>query len=88
LELERFRAKACPALDAGVGTGSREENSSSNRAQQRKIKGGTARRDKNRRSRAASLKFLAGKCGFASQPERRFHGSDRNGIGNAIPILT
>jgi hypothetical protein len=34
------------------------------------------------------LKLLAGKCGFAGQPERRFDGSDPFEIGNAIPVLT
>jgi hypothetical protein len=48
-------------------------------------KSGTARRDKNRRSRVASLKLRPGSAG---QPERRFDGSDRCGIGNAISVLT
>jgi hypothetical protein len=32
--------------------------------------------------------MLAGKCGFAGQPERRFDGSDRPEIGNAFLPLT
>jgi hypothetical protein len=43
---------------------------------------------KPRRSRVASLKFLAGKCGFAGQPERRHNGSDPLRYGNAIRLLT
>jgi hypothetical protein len=31
---------------------------------------------------------LAGKCGFAGQPERRFDRSDPPESGNAIPVLT
>jgi len=34
------------------------------------------------------LTILAGKCGFAGQPERRGHGSAAREIGNAIPVLT
>jgi len=32
--------------------------------------------------------MLAGKCGFAGHPERRFDGSDPRPIGNAIRALT
>jgi hypothetical protein len=34
------------------------------------------------------LKFLAGKCGFAGQPERRHDGSDPLCFGNEIRLLT
>jgi hypothetical protein len=34
------------------------------------------------------IEIAAGKRGFAGQPERRFDGSDRCGIGNAISLLT
>jgi hypothetical protein len=43
---------------------------------------------KHWRPRAASLKILAGKCGFAGQPERRFDGSGARENGNVIPVLT
>jgi hypothetical protein len=54
----------------------------------RREKGGTARRENNRRSRVASLKLQALKCGFAGQPERRVDGSDPLTRGNVIPVLT
>jgi hypothetical protein len=34
------------------------------------------------------IEIVAGKCGFAGQPERRFDGSDPLAIGNAICVLT
>jgi hypothetical protein len=34
------------------------------------------------------IEILAGKCGFADQPERRYDGSNPRGSGNAIPVLT
>jgi hypothetical protein len=34
------------------------------------------------------LKFWPGKCGFASQPERLDHATNRDKNGNAIRILT
>ena len=51
-------------------------------------KSGTARRGKNRRSRVASLKLRAGKCGFAGLPERRRDRINPLARGNAISILT
>jgi hypothetical protein len=54
----------------------------------RLYKGGTAGRDKTPAAPCRFIKILAGKCGFAGQPERRGHGSKAREIGNAIPILT
>jgi hypothetical protein len=51
-------------------------------------KGGTVRRDKKLTAPCRCFEILAGKCGFASQPERRNDGSDRSGIGNANAVLT
>jgi pimeloyl-ACP methyl ester carboxylesterase len=34
------------------------------------------------------IEIVAGKCGFADQPERRYDGSDPHTRGNAIPVLT
>jgi len=34
------------------------------------------------------IEILAGKCGFADQPERRWDGSDPRARGNAISVLT
>jgi len=50
--------------------------------------GGTARRDKTLTVPCRCFEILAGKCGFAGQPERRDDGSDRGGNGNANPVLT
>jgi hypothetical protein len=50
--------------------------------------GGTARRDKTLAVPCRYFEILAGKCGFAGQPERRIDGSNTRGNGNAIPILT
>jgi hypothetical protein len=50
--------------------------------------GGTARRDKKLAVPCRCFEILAGKCGFAGQPERRNDGSKAERNGNAIPILT
>jgi hypothetical protein len=34
------------------------------------------------------IEIVAGKCGFADQPERRYDGSDPPARGNAISVLT
>jgi len=52
------------------------------------IKGGTARRDKTLAVPCRFIKILAGKCGFAGQPERPNDGSNACGNGNAISVLT
>ena len=51
-------------------------------------KSGTARRDKNLAVPCRIIEILAGKCGFAGQPERRLDGSEPPANGNAIPDLT
>jgi hypothetical protein len=58
------------------------------KTRQTNIKGGTAGRDKTPAAPCRFIKILAGKCGFAGQPERRAHGSNALEIGNPIPILT
>ena len=50
--------------------------------------GGAARRDKTLAAPCRFSEILAGKCGFAGQPERRFDGSGAGENGNAIPFLT
>ena len=50
--------------------------------------GGTARRDKTLAVPCRFIEILAGKCGFAGQPERRCDGSDARGNSNANPVLT
>ena len=51
-------------------------------------RGGTARRDKKLTVPCRCFEILAGKCGFASQPERRNDGSKAQRNGNANPVLT
>ena len=51
-------------------------------------RGGTARRDKTLAVPCRCFEILAGKCGFAGQPERRNDGSNARGNGNANPVLT
>jgi len=58
------------------------------KTRQTKREGGTAGRDKTPAAPCRFFTILAGKCGFAGQPERRGHGSDAREIGNAIPVLT
>jgi len=50
--------------------------------------GGTARRDKILAAPCRYFKILAGKCGFASQPERPDDGSNAGKNGNVNPVLT
>jgi pimeloyl-ACP methyl ester carboxylesterase len=50
-------------------------------------KSGTAARDKNRRSRVASLKLWPGSAA-SGQPAQRFDRSGQCGTGNANPVLT
>src|SRR4051812_30426062 len=50
-------------------------------------KGGTARRDKNRRSHVASLKLWPGSAASPAT-ERQLDGSDPFKIGNAFCVLT
>jgi len=54
----------------------------------RKEKSGAARRDKTLAAPCRYSEILAGKCGFAGQPERRFDGSGMSENGNAIRVLT
>ena len=51
-------------------------------------KSGAARRDKTLAAPCRYSEILAGKCGFAGQPERRFDGSGMSENGNAIRVLT
>ena len=50
--------------------------------------GGTARRDKILAAPCRCFEILAGKCGFAGQPERQIDGSDERENRNAIRVLT
>jgi len=49
---------------------------------------GTAGRDKTPAAPCRFFAILAGKCGFAGQPERRGDRSGARGIGNANRVLT
>jgi hypothetical protein len=52
------------------------------------MNGGTAGRDKTPAAPCRFFAILAGKCGFAGQPERRGDRSGARGIGNANRVLT
>jgi hypothetical protein len=52
------------------------------------MNGGTAGRDKTPAAPCRFFAILAGKCGFAGQPERRDDRSGARGIGNANRVLT
>jgi hypothetical protein len=52
------------------------------------LNGGTAGRDKTPAAPCRFFAILAGKCGFAGQPERRGDRSGARGIGNANRVLT
>jgi hypothetical protein len=75
------------AFSSEVETGLRQENASKQESENTK-KGGAARRDKTLAAPCRFFAILAGKCGFAGQPERRFDGSNARENGNAIPVLT
>ena len=50
--------------------------------------GGTARRDKILAAPCRCFEIPTGKCGFAARRSDENDGSDRDGNGNANPILT
>ena len=80
-------SEAARSAKREAGNGAFDGSGKEHTSKQEKI-GGAVRRDKTLTAPCRFIEILAGKCGFAGQPERRIHVSNARGNGNANPVLT